>query len=318
MKAIIQENYGDTNVLSLQDILTPTPKENEVLIRTNATSLHIGDWLIMKGKPFVLRMMMGLAKPKQRPGSDVAGVVEAVGSQVTTLKPGDEVFGWCKGGLAEYVCEDATHFTRKPKNVTFQQAASSITSAVTALHAVRDQAKIQPGQKVLVNGASGGVGPFAVQLAKIFGAEVAGVCSTRNTELVSSIGATRVFDYTKEDFTQSGQQYDYILDVAGSRTLSEYKRVLKPGGKVIPIGGPPKMSRVLGLHLRAMFSSYQSAPFVSYPNHDDLKLLGEWMEQEALTPVIDKVYPLHDTPNAFAYLGTGHARAKVVIVPSTL
>lgn len=313
MRAIVQEKYGTPSVFQLKDVEKPVCKEEEVLVRVCAASVHVGDWHVMRGKPLLLRLMMGFGRPRNRPGSDVAGVVEAVGAKVTSLKPGDEVFGWCEGAFSEYACADEKNFTHKPESLSFEEAASVGVSAFTALHAVRDQAKIQPGHKVLVNGASGGVGTFTVQVAKAFGAEVTGVCSTRNVEMVASLGADHVIDYTKEDFTQNGQQYDFILDVAGSRSFSEIRRVLAPHGKLVPIGGDPSLLRILGVFLRSLYAKQQMGPFVSMPCHEDLLALKQLVDDGSIKPVIDRQYPLHETPKAFGYIGEGHARAKIVI-----
>ncbi|HLJ81258.1 MAG TPA: NAD(P)-dependent alcohol dehydrogenase, partial [Ktedonobacterales bacterium] len=217
MRAIVQHQYGAPQaVLELQDIAKPVIKDDEVLVRVHAASIHVGDWILMRGVPYVVRMASGLRKPKSRvPGTDIAGTVEAVGKDVTQLRPGDEVFGWCMGAFAEYACAAEDHFVPKPANLTFEQAAAVGVSASTALQLLRDQGKVQPGQKVLINGASGGVGTFAVQIAKAFGAEVTGVCGTRNVDMVRSLGADHVIDYTWENFTQGGQRYDFILDNVG-------------------------------------------------------------------------------------------------------
>ena len=238
MKAIVQDRYGSPDVLELRDIDKPVVKDDEVLVRVHAASVHVGDLVLVRGVPYIARMAVGLRKPKNRvPGTDIAGTVEAVGKNVTQVRPGDEVFGWCTGAFAEYACAGEDHFVPKPANLTFEQAAAVPTSASTALQALRDQGKVQPGQKVLINGASGGVGTFAVQIAKAFGAEVTGVCSTRNVDMVRSIGADHVIDYTQEDFTQSGQRYDLILDNVGNRSLSDCRRALPPRGTYVLVGG---------------------------------------------------------------------------------
>ena len=232
MKAIVQDKYGEPKaVLSVQEIAKPAVKDGEVLVRVRAASIHVGDWLVVTGAPYIARPAYG--KPRGRvPGTDIAGTVEAVGNGVTNLKPGDEVYGWCAGAFAEYACAPADHFVPKPTNLTLEQAAAVGVSASTALQLLRDQGKIQPGQKVLINGASGGVGTFAVQIAKAFGADVTGVCSTKNVEMVRSIGADHVIDYTKEDFTRSGQRYDFILDNVANHSLANTRRVLTPTGKL--------------------------------------------------------------------------------------
>src|ERR1700682_5042297 len=230
MKAIVQDRYGEPQaVLGLQDIAKPVAKDGEVLVRVHAASVHVGDWMLVTGVPYIARPAYGLRKPKNRvPGTDVAGTVEAIGQGVTELRPGDEVFGWCTGAFAEYACAAADHFVAKPANLTFEQAAAVGVSASTALQLLRDQGKVRAGQKVLINGASGGVGTFAVQIAKAFGAEVTGVCSARNVNMVRSIGADYVIDYTREDFTKSDQRYDLIYDLVGNHSFSERRRILNP------------------------------------------------------------------------------------------
>ena len=313
MKAIVQYKYGSPDTLQLEEIEKPTPQENEVLVRVHAASLHLGDWHVMRGKPFLIRLMMGLSRPKIRPGTDIAGVVEAVGENVTSFTTGDEVLGWCTGGFAEYTCAEETNFVSRPADLAWEEASALITSAFTALQAVRDRAGVQPGQKVLVNGASGGVGTFTVQIAKAFGAEVTGVCSTRNVETVAGLGADRVIDYTQEDFTRKDDKYDLILDVAGNRSLTEYRRVIKPTGKVVPIGGSPSLWRVFRIFLASLFIKQQEAPFVSTPNHDDLVTLKKLVESGKVNPVLDKIYPLAETAEAYRYIGKGRARAKVIV-----
>src|SRR3954471_15506539 len=237
MKAIAQDKYGSPNVLQLKDIDKPGLNGDEVLIRAHAAAVNIGDWHLLRGVPYVMRIVVGLRKPKREiPGTDVAGRVEAVGGDVKQFRPGDEVFGWCKGAFAEYACAPENNFLPKPANLTFEQAAAVGDSAFTALDAVRDQRKVQPGHEVLINGASGGVGTFAVQIAKSFGARVTGVCSTRNIDLVRAIGADEVIDYTREDFTQSAQGYDVMLDLKGSRSLSDCRRALTPRGTYVLVG----------------------------------------------------------------------------------
>ena len=316
MKAIVQHEYGAPHdVLELQEIDKPAVKDNEVLVRVHAASVHIGDCLIMRGKPYLIRLMgYGLRRPKHRvPGTDIAGKVEAVGKNVKRLRPGDEVFGWCTGGFAEYACAKEKNLAPKPASLTFEQTAAIGVSALTALHAVRDHAKVRPGHKVLVNGASGGVGTFTVQIAKSFGAEVTGVCSTGNLDMVGSIGAGHVIDYTQEDFTQGGQRYDLILDIAGNRSLADHRRALKPDGTLIPIGGPPSLGRAFKMLVVSMFVRQQGRPFVSMGNNEDLVVLKELGESGKVKPVIDRTYPLSQTAEAVGYVGEGHARAKVVI-----
>jgi NADPH:quinone reductase-like Zn-dependent oxidoreductase len=274
MRAIIQDRYGSSEVLKARDIDTPQIGDDEVLVRVHAASVHIGDWVLMTGVPYVMRLGTGLAKPKDRvPGTDVAGTVEAVGTQVQGLRPGDEVFGWCTGAFAEYVAAPEEHFVKKPANLTLEQAAAVGVSATTALQLLRDDAKVQPGQKVLINGASGGVGTFAVQIAKALGAEVTGVCSTRNVELVGSIGADHVIDYTRDDFRAGTERYDLILDNVGDRSMADTRRALTPNGMLISNGGghaPGKLGRVLRAALASMVVRQHARPSVKNTNRADL------------------------------------------------
>jgi NADPH:quinone reductase-like Zn-dependent oxidoreductase len=321
MKAIVQDTYGSPNVLELRDIEKPAVGDHDVLVRVHAASVHLGDWILMRGVPYFLRMATGLRKPKHRvPGTDIAGTVEAVGKDVTQLRPGDEVFGWCTGAFAEYACAGADHFVPKPANLTFEQAAAVGVSASTALQLLRDQGKVQPGQKVLINGASGGVGTFAVQIAKAFGAEVTGVCSTRNVDTIRSIGADQVIDYTQEDFTQGGQRYDFILDNVGNHSLSATRRALTHMGKLQSNGGGHADGRwvgSLGSVIKAavvsLFVRRQGRPSVTFPNRADLIVLKGLIEGGKVTPVIDGTYPLSETPEAIGHVGEGHARGTVVI-----
>jgi NADPH:quinone reductase-like Zn-dependent oxidoreductase len=315
MKAIVQNGYGSPDVLALQEIDKPVVKDGDVLVRVHAAAIHAGDYFCMKGTPYVVRLSLGLPKPRGNyvPGFDAAGQVEAVGKNVTRLQPGDEVFGACTGACAEYVSAAEGNFVPKPANLTFEQAAAVPTSALAALHGLRDAGKVQPGQKVLINGASGGVGTFAVQIAKSLGAEVTGVCSTRNVDMVRSIGADHVIDYTQEDFTQSGQRYDLILDNVANRSLSDCRRALAPQGKLIPNSGHAGIGYVLKAFVLSVFVSQQGRPFVSTPNQADLVVLKELLESGQVTPVIDRAYPLSETPEAMGYAGEGHARGKVVI-----
>ena len=260
MKAIVQMRYGSPDVLQLKDIDKPVVKDDEVLVRVHAAAVNIGDWHLLRGEPYVMRVVVGLRKPKREvPGLDIAGQVEAVGRNVRQFRPGDEVFGWCKGAFAEYACAAESNLLPKPANLTFEQSAAVGDSAFTALAAVRDQGKVQPGQRVLINGASGGVGTFAVQIAKAFGANVTGVCSTANIDMVRSIGADQVIDYTKEDFTQTGQRYDVMLDLVGNRSLSDCRRALTPRGTYVVVG-VKDMGRWLGLGRQ--FKALLLSPFV--------------------------------------------------------
>jgi NADPH:quinone reductase-like Zn-dependent oxidoreductase len=322
MKAIVQHQYGaPQTVLTLQDIAKRVVKDDEVLVRVHAASVHVGDWILMRGVPYVVRMASGLRKPKNRvPGTDIAGTVEAVGKDVTQLRPGDEVFGWCTGAFAEYACAGEDHFVLKPANLTFEQAAAVGVSASTALQLLRDQGKVQPGQQVLINGASGGVGTFAVQIAKAFGAEVTGVCGTRNVDLVRSIGADHVIDYTQEDFTRGGQRYDFILDNVGNHSLSDTRRALSPNGRLQSNGGGHADGRWVGalgsvIKVAAVsrFVRQQLGPSVKFPNRADLVVLKGLIEAGKVTPVIDGTYPLSGTPEAIGHVGEGHARGTVVI-----
>ena len=317
MQAIVQDTYGSTEVLQSRDIDKPEIGDNEVLVRVHAASIHVGDWILMTGSPFVMRFVTGLRKPKNPvPGTDVAGTVEAVGKDVTRLRPGDEVFGWAAGAFAEYAHADENQFVKKPAELTFEQASAIGVSASTALQLLRDDGKVQPGQKVLINGASGGVGTFAVQIAKAFGAEVTGVTSTKNLDLVCSIGADHVIDYTREDFTTGTQRYDLILDNVGNHSMAQTRRALTPSGTLISNGGGHENGK-LGRTVRAMLVSIlvkqQASPTVKTQNHDDLVALKGLVEAGKVTPVIDRTYRLSDTPQAIGHVAAGHARGTVVI-----
>jgi NADPH:quinone reductase-like Zn-dependent oxidoreductase len=314
MKAIVQNEYGSPDVFELKEIDKPVVEENDVLVRVHAAALHAGDVFAMRGDPYLARMSAGWPKPKDYvPGYDVAGQVEAVGKNVTQFQPGDEVFGACQRTCAEYVCAAADKFALKPANLTFEQAAAVPTSAVAALRGLRDAGKVQPGQKVLINGASGGVGTFAVQIAKAFGAEVTGVCSTRNVDMVRSIGADHVIDYAQEDFTQSGQRYDLILDQVANHSFSDCRRALTPQGTHIPNSGHSGLGYIIKALVLSLFVRQQGGPYIAIPNNEDLVDLKELIEAGKVTPVIDRTYPLSETPEAFRYLDEGHARGKVVI-----
>ena len=304
MKAIVQSKYGSEEILETADIAKPEIGDGDVLIRVHATSVHKGDWHLMKGEPYLIRMGSGLRKPKSRvPGTDVAGTVEAVGNNVKQFQQGDDVFGWCKGAFAEYAAAREDNFVSKPGSLTFEQAAAVGTSTFTALHAIRDQGKAQPGQKVLIAGASGGVGRFAVQIAKSMGAEVTGVCSTRNVDLVRSIGADHVIDYTKENFSQTEERYDLVLDVFGNGSLSDFRRVLTPKGTYVLVGGSSGrwfgLGRAATTLLLSPFVSQKLRVFFSMPNHDDLVVIKDLVEARKVTPVIERTYPLSETPEAF-------------------
>jgi NADPH:quinone reductase-like Zn-dependent oxidoreductase len=323
MKAIVYCDYGVPN-LKFQEIEKPTPGDDQLLVKVRAASVNPLDWHFIEGTPYVMRAMgVGLRKPKDtRLGVDFAGTVEAVGKNVTKFKSGDEVFGGRDGAFAEYVCvRESRAVALKPANVTFEQAASVPIAGITALQGLRDKAKVQPGQKVLINGASGGVGTFAVQIAKSFGADVTGVCSTRNVDLVRSIGADHVIDYTKEDFTKSDQRYDVMYDTVGNRSLLECRRVLTPKGKAVMIGGGgPGDQGLIGplvgpikLLMLSPFVTQEMGTFLAELNQKDLTFLADLMESGKVTPVIDKRYKLSELPQAIEYLEQGHARGKVVI-----
>jgi NADPH:quinone reductase-like Zn-dependent oxidoreductase len=323
MKAVVQDEYGSPDdVLELQDIDKPVVNDDEVLVRVHAAGVHIGDWLVTGGLPYIIRLMgFGLRKPKNIvAGTEVAGQVDSVGRQVKQFQPGDEVFGWCDGAFAEYVSVSADGLVLKPANLTFEQAAAVPVSAFTALQGLRDSGKVQAGQKVLIIGASGGVGTFAVQIAKAFGAEVTGVCSTPNVDLVRSIGADRVIDYTKEDITQGGQRYDLILDMAGNRSLSHLRRALTPKGTLVIVGGSgSRWFMGMGRTIRALMLS----PFVGQQlrmllsagtqNNEDLVVLQELLETRKVTPVVDRTFELNEVPKAIGYVGKRHTRGKTVI-----
>jgi NADPH:quinone reductase-like Zn-dependent oxidoreductase len=315
MRAIVQDGYGSTDVLHLMDIDKPQVGDGEVLVRVHAAGLNAGDYFTMRGVPVLIRLTMGLRRPRNGrvAGWDVAGRVEAVGSTVTRLRPGDEVFGACNGTCAEYVSAKEERFVLKPADLSFEQAAAVPTAAATALRALRDVGKVGPGQKVLVNGASGGVGTFAVQIAKWLGAEVTGVCSSRNIDLVRSLGADHVIDYTQEDFTQSGQRYDLILDNVGSRSFSDCRRALTPQGRLIPNTGHAGMGYVVKAFALSAVVRQIARPFLGTPTNEDLVLLKGLLESGKVRPVIDRTYPLEETSQAIAYVGLGHARGKVVI-----
>ena len=323
MKAIVYCDYGLAN-LKLEDVERPIPNDDQILVKVRAASVNPYDWHFVEGTPKIMRMMgVGLRKPKDtRLGVDFAGTVEAVGKNVTQFKPGDDVFGGKGGAFAEYVCRRAEGAVAlKPANITFEQAASVNIAGITALQGLRDKGKVQPGQKVLINGASGGVGTFAVQIAKSFGADVTGVCSTRNVDLVRSLGADRVIDYTKEDFTKSADRYDVILDNVANHSLSECRRVLNPKGKYVMVGGGGANEQgfigVLARPLKAMvlspFISQQMGMMMADANQKDLTVLGDLIQSGKVKPVIDRTYKLSEVPAAIAYLEEGHARGKVII-----
>jgi NADPH:quinone reductase-like Zn-dependent oxidoreductase len=320
MKAVTYRDYGGPEVLEQVDIETPAPAEDQILVKVHAAALNPMDWHFMRGSPFPIRLGSGLGKPKsaQPLGFDFSGTVEALGRRVTRLAVGDAVFGAGRGALAEFVAARADNCVKKPERLTFEQAASATAAGLTALHAVRDQAQVQPGQTLLINGASGGVGTFAVQLAKTFGAEVTGVQSTRNLELVRSLGADHVIDYTQDDFTTTRERYDAILDNVGNRPFAEVRRVLKRDGRYVfngggnPADGVP-LGRIARMFLVSPFVSQKVRMFVSSPNRDDLQALADLMQAGKVTPVIDRRYRFSEAAEAIRHLETGHARGKVVV-----
>jgi NADPH:quinone reductase-like Zn-dependent oxidoreductase len=321
MKAIVQSKYGSpTEVLELKEVDKPAVNEDEVLVAVQAAGVHIGDWLVTSGLPYLIRLMgFGLLKPKNSAtGTELAGRVEAIGKKVTQFQPGDEVFGWCTGAFAEYASVSEEALALKPANVSFEQASAALISAFTALQALRDKGGIRSGQRVLIIGASGGVGTFAVQMAKSYGAEVTGVCSTRNVDLVRSIGADHVIDYTQESITQSGQRYDLIVDTAGNRSLSEIRRTLTPKGTYVIVGGSGGRwlmgsGRSARAALLSRFVSQQLRAFVASSNKEDLAVLKEMIESGKLTPIIDRTFPLNETSEAIDYVGERHTQGKTVI-----
>src|SRR5437868_4211418 len=324
MKAIVYCDYGLANV-KLEDVEKPVPNDDQILVKVRAASVNPYDWHFIEGTPKIIRLMgVGLRKPKDtRVGVDFAGTVEAVGKNVTQFKPGDEVFGGRGGAFAEYVCPRANRAVAiKPANITFEQAASVNIAGITALQALRDRGKVESGQKVLINGASGGVGTFAVQIAKSLDADVTGVCSTRNVDLVRSLGADHVIDYTKEDFTKTGQHYDVILDNVANHSLSECRRVLNPNGKYVLIGGGgvnegrwlgPGLTHALNAMFLSKFVSQKMGMRLRELNQKDLTPLADLMQSGKVTPVIDRTYTLSELPQAIEYLEQGHARGKVVV-----
>ena len=323
MEAIVQDEYGSPGVLELRDIDRPEIGEEEVLVCVRAAGVNPGDWAITSGLPYIARPVYGLRKPKNAVrGTDVAGTVEAVGAGVRRFQPGDEVFGWCGGlggAFAEYAAVSEDALAPKPANLTFEQAAAVPMAGLVALQALRDHGNVRVGQRVLINGASGGIGTFAVQIAKALGAEVTGVCGTRNMGMVRSIGADHVIDYTREDFTHSGQRYDFILDNVANHSLSDLRRALTPTGTLVPNGGGfdnrwlAGGGRVIGAHVLNRFVGHTLRPFLVAPKFEDLIALKEMIEAGKVTPVIDRTYPLGETPEAIDLVGGGHARGKIAI-----
>ena len=319
MQAIVHSRYGPPDALELKDIDTPVVTDDQVLVRVHAAAVGKGDWLTVQGLPYVARLRYGLPNPKHPvPGFDVAGRIEAVGSHVTQLQPGAAVFGWCDGAFAEYASVPQDQLVGKPANLTFEQAAAVPISGFAALQALRDTGGVQPGQRVVVIGASGGVGSFAVQLAKAFGAEVTGVCSTKSLEMVRALGADQVIDYTQEDFTRTGQRYDLILEMAGNRSLADLRRALTPKGTLVLVGGSGgRWLMGTGSTLRAVlvspFVGQRLRSFLSKPRGADLVVLKELIEAGKLTPVIDRTFPLREAPAAIGYVGERSTQGKTVI-----
>jgi len=317
MKAIVYERYGSPDVLQLREIEKPAPKDDEVLVKVNAASVNAADMHFMRGSPFIMRLLgFGFLKPKNKIlGSDIAGQVEAVGRNVTQFHPGDEVFGNIRGSFAEYVCARENALVLKPRNTSFEEAAAVPLASITALQGLRDKGKIRPEQKVLINGASGGVGTFAVQIAKSYGTEVTAVCSTRNLDLVRSFGADHVIDYTKEDFTKNGQHYDLIVAANGYHPILDYKRALAPRGTYVMTGGSMTQlyqAILLGPWI-SMSGSKKMGNLLAKFNQKDLVFMKELLEAGKVKPVIDRRYPLSEVAEAIRYLEEGHARGKIVI-----
>jgi NADPH:quinone reductase-like Zn-dependent oxidoreductase len=325
MRAIVQDRYGSPDVLELRELDEPAVSEHEVLVRVRAAAVNAYDWHVMRGDPYLARLAIGLRRPKAPiRGRDFAGRVEAVGREVTRFKPGDEVYGdlgTADGAFADYVSAPEDQVESKPSTLTFEQAAAAPLAGVTALMGLREVGRVQPGQRVLVNGASGGVGTFAVQLARAFGAEVTGVCSTRNLDLVRSLGADQVVDYTREDFTLEGRRQDLVLDLVGNRSLADLRRALTPGGTlVLSGGGVPGESRLLGPltliiegRMLSRFARHRLLVLTAAPSRERLAALRGLVESGEVTPVIDRTYPLREAPEAIRYVEREHARAKVVI-----
>lgn len=311
MKAIVQDKYGSPDVLALQEVDMPQPQDGEVLLRVHASSVNQADWIALTGRPYAARLAFGLIRPKRRiPGLAVAGRVEAVGSNVTQFAPGDDVFGEVSSAYAEYVCVPQERLWRKPTNLTFEQAAAVPVAGTAALQGLRDKGKVGPGCRVLINGASGGVGTFAVQIAKALGAEVTAVCSTRNVDTARSLGADHVIDYTREDFTRCPTRFDAILDLVGSRPLSACRRLLAPSGVYVSSVG--RLGRVAKVAVASLVAR-QIVLFTAHQTQQDLAVLKEMIESGQLTPIIERRYTLAEVPDALRYQGQGHAQGKSVI-----
>jgi NADPH:quinone reductase-like Zn-dependent oxidoreductase len=320
LKAIVYKKYGQPDVLHLEEAEKPAPKENEVLVKVHAVSVNYADWHYLTGTPFLARAVFGLFRPNiPILGADIAGTVEAVGRNCGQFKPGDDVYGDLGlhgfGGFAEFVCATENVIALKPTNLTFEEAAAIPMAAVTALQALRDKGQVKPGQKVLIHGASGGVGIFAVQIAKLLGAEVTSVCSTRNLDLVKSLGSDFVIDYTKEDFSHNDKKYDLILGINGNRSINDYQSALSPQGQYIMIGGSDKQifQALISGPILSKNNGQKLGGFTAESSQKDLIYLKELIEIGKIKPVIDRCYPLNQTPDAMRYIGEGHARAKIVI-----
>jgi NADPH:quinone reductase-like Zn-dependent oxidoreductase len=322
MRAIVQDKYGSAEVLHLRDVALPTIGDHDVLIRVRAAAVNPADWAIMGGLPYIARPapMYGVRTPKNGVrGTDVAGQVAAVGSAVTRFRTGDDVFGWCRGAFAEYAAAAEEGLALKPATLTYEQAAAVPMAGSVAIQALRDHGNVLAGQRVLINGASGGIGTFAVQIATALGAEVTGVCGTASVEMVRSIGADKVIDYTTDDFTKNGERYDFILDNISNRSLSDLRRALTPTGMLVPNGGQfqnrwfSSAGRLIKAMVSFRFASQRLGRFVVAQNHEDLIALTGMIDARKVTPVLDRTYPLRDTAAALEYIGAGHAHGKVVI-----
>jgi len=322
VKAAVYFRYGPPDVVEIQEVEKPAPENDQVLIRVRAASVNPLDWHFMRGTPYFLRLMTGLGKPKlPRLGVDVAGEIEAVGSAVTEFQPGDAVFGSCRGAFAEYVCTAKKAVALKPANITFEEAAAVPVAALTALQSLRNKGHIQAGQNVLVNGAAGGVGTFGIQLAKHYGTDVTGVCRARNVELVRSIGADRVIDYTKEDFAKTNQRFDLIFDLMGNRSLMVFRGLLKPGGVYVSAGGESgkwmlgAFARSFAAPALSAFGSKKLTSMLTKGNPEDLETVRGLLQEGKLKSVVDRIFPLSQASDAIAYLEQGHARGKVIVTP---
>lgn len=320
MKAMVHHEYGTPEVLRQEELASPTPGEEEVLVRVRAAGVNWADYSILTGLPYMVRLGYGLRRPRQGiRGTDVSGVVEGIGTKATELRPGDEVFGWCKGAFAEYVSVPEAHLVTKPHGISHEQAAGVPMAGLVALQALRDVGDVHAGQDVLVVGASGGIGTFAVQIAKLMGAQVTAVCSTGNTDLVASIGADHVIDYTKQDFTEADKRYDFILDIADTHSLAERRRVLKPKGTLVPNSGEGgrlagSLWRIVGARLLSPFVSQRLQPFLSTYKREALATLKGMIESGQVTPIVGRTYSLIETPAALDHVGRRHSRGKTVIV----